>query len=134
MRFLVQLTNIMKKLIVFLLLCLAGSLQAATSINITANGTYPNPGPDGVNAYWSLNEGEKYSFSIKGSFVTASIDIQEAFINEAGVEEWGSIGGKSAVMATEDFSFVAIGNKVRFVVTLETTDDINVIGPTPIRE
>lgn len=118
--------------IIFALAISFSSLFGANAINITANDTYPDKGG---NDYWSVTEGKKYGFSIKGTFVTASLDIQEAYVDEAtGGEVWGSIATKSAITAVEDYQFVALGNKVRIVVTLESTDDIDVIGPVPIED
>lgn len=110
----------MKKLtLVILSLLVANVVFGANSIWFDDNGTFPTTvqSPRGT-AYISVPEGKKIGVSIKGStFDSGSIDLQEAFINEAGVEEWQSISGKDAITAAEDFQFVAIGNKIRFVVT-----------------
>jgi len=111
--------------------------QAANAFNITDNGTFPVD-LFGITTmdYFDVAEGKKYAISIKGSaFDSGSIDVQEAYVDEVtGGEVWGSIAGKSAITVAEDFQFVAIGNKIRFVVTLVagSAADIDVLGPSPV--
>lgn len=112
---------------------IAPTVEAANAVRITVNDTIPDV-PDTTNDYWNVRSGASYAISIKGTFDSASLDIQEAYIDAvSGAEVWASIGGKDAVTAAEDFQFVAIGNKVRIVVTSAGAScDIDVIGPIQV--
>ena len=110
----------MKKLIAIITLLGVTMASGANSIWFDDNGTFPTTAqsPQGK-AYIDVPAGAEVAISIKGTtFDSASIDLQEEFINESGVAEWGSVADKNAITAAEDFQFTAIGNKIRFVVTL----------------